>query len=895
MAFQVSPGINTSEIDLTTVIPSISTTEGAIAGVFAWGPVGKFILVDSEITLTARYGKPSDMNFETFFTAANFLAYGSRLYVSRAAQVTGFSNTVSSISTLATTTSGFNPNQLVITGSLTAFTAAGVAAGYSVYGPGIPDGALVTSLTTANSGGGTVNPDRSVAVISANATAAATVSLNFSDPKYSFNAVAASNGTPAITRANYIVKNADHFETSTYAAGVEYIARYPGDLGNSLKVSVCDTVDQYSSTINPFALTDASGVVLTNSVNSVPSSVTGISVSVGSNIANVYIQANTVGTISTVTYNSGSAGVNLTPNTVTLSTNPYAVGDTVQFANSVGALPSPLANSTNYFVSYSSGLAIAVSATSGAANIALTPAVSGQTQSVIGAPESTKLTYSEAIVAATAMKNKLSIGDYIEVGNSSIGRQSLRVKAIGTPAGDNLSTPTISWFNVTFDDTYKLSTNYIANNFARKWEYYNTVALAPAISKTVSDSGSPTIDQMSVVVVDEDGKWSGVPGTVLEVYQNLSRATNAKNTDGTTNYYKTIINNGSRYIWAANDRQTLGVTVAGSANSVLVANSTATAPYTASFAGGADGATSTTISMGDLALAWDLFADPTSVSVSLLMQGKPRDGTNGTQLANYLIDNIAEKRKDCIVFVSPEKADVFGATAVEGQQAQNIIGFRNSLRSSSYAVLDSGYKYQYDKYNDVYRYIPLNGDIAGLTARTDDVRDPWFSPAGFNRGQIKNLVKLAYNPTLGDRDLLYKNDINPVVTFPGQGTVLFGDKTILGRPSAFDRINVRRLFIILEKTIATAAQSTLFEFNDEFTRAQFKNLVEPFLRDIQGRRGIYDFRVVCDETNNTPEIVDSNRFAGDIYVKPAKSINYIQLNFVAVRSGVEFTEVVGQF
>jgi len=225
MAFQVRPGINTSEIDLTTVIPSISTTEGAIAGVFGWGPVGKFVLVDSEITLTARYGKPTDSNFETFFTAANFLAYGSRLYVSRAAQVTGFSNTVPSIITLATTTSGFNPNQLVITGSLTAFTAAGVTAGHTVYGPGIPDGATVTSLATANSLGGSTNPDRSVAVISANATAAATVSLNFSDAKYSFNALAASNGTPATTRANYIVKNADHFETSTNAAGVEYIAR----------------------------------------------------------------------------------------------------------------------------------------------------------------------------------------------------------------------------------------------------------------------------------------------------------------------------------------------------------------------------------------------------------------------------------------------------------------------------------------------------------------------------------------------------------------------------------------------------------------------------------------------------------------------------------------------
>jgi len=209
--------------------------------------------------------------------------------------------------------------------------------------------------------------------------------------------------------------------------------------------------------------------------------------------------------------------------------------------------------------------------------------------------------------------------------------------------------------------------------------------------------------------------------------------------------------------------------------------------------------------------------------------------------------------------------------------------------------MDSGYKYQYDKYNDVYRYVPFNGDVAGLAVRTDDTRDPWFSPAGYNRGIIKNIVKLPYNPRQADRDVLYKSDINPIVNFPGQGTILFGDKTLLGKPSAFDRINVRRLFIVLEKAIATAAKFSLFELNDEFTRAQFKNLVEPFLRDVQGRRGIYDFAVICDGTNNTGEVIDRNEFIADIYIKPAKSINFIQLNFVAVRTGVEFSEIIGKF
>jgi phage tail sheath protein FI len=288
-----------------------------------------------------------------------------------------------------------------------------------------------------------------------------------------------------------------------------------------------------------------------------------------------------------------------------------------------------------------------------------------------------------------------------------------------------------------------------------------------------------------------------------------------------------------------------------------------------------------------------LFASAENVDISLVMTGKSRGGTNGEQISNYLVDNIAETRKDCIVLTSPDKADVVNNSAED--ESQDTVDFRNSLRSSSYLVIDSGYKYQYDKYNDIFRWIPLNGDIAGLCVRTDAQRDPWFSPAGFNRGQIKNVVKLAYNPDQADRDILYKNGINPVATFPGQGTILYGDKTALAKPSAFDRINVRRLFIVLEKAISTAAKFSLFELNDEFTRAQFVSLVEPFLRDVQGRRGIYDYRVVCDETNNTGEVIDRNEFVGDIYVKPAKSINFIQLNFVAVRSGVAFHEVVGRF
>jgi phage tail sheath protein FI len=293
-----------------------------------------------------------------------------------------------------------------------------------------------------------------------------------------------------------------------------------------------------------------------------------------------------------------------------------------------------------------------------------------------------------------------------------------------------------------------------------------------------------------------------------------------------------------------------------------------------------------------LAQGYELFSDASEVDISFVLQGRP-NGASGYELANYIIDNIASVRRDCVAFVSPHYYTSGDGGSNIVNTAQEVVDWAAGVTASTYAVVDSGYKYQYDKYSDAYRWVPLNGDIAGLCARTDDLRDPWFSPAGYNRGNVKNVVKLQLNPNKSQRDLLYKNGVNPVITQPGQGTVLFGDKTYAGKTSAFDRINVRRLFIVLEKTIANAAKSTLFEFNDEFTRATFRNLVEPFLRDVQGRRGIYDFKVVCDESNNTGQVIDTNSFVGDIYIKPARSINFIQLNFVAVRTGVEFSEVVG--
>ena len=301
----------------------------------------------------------------------------------------------------------------------------------------------------------------------------------------------------------------------------------------------------------------------------------------------------------------------------------------------------------------------------------------------------------------------------------------------------------------------------------------------------------------------------------------------------------------------------------------------------------AGGVSADTPTDGNIQSALSILANDETYDISLLPLGSASAAT-----VNYAISSVAEVRKDCVVFASPLLTDVVDNA---GSEAADIVSFRESLTASSYAVLDSGWKYQYDRYNNVYRWIPLNADVAGLCAYTDTVADPWYSPAGFNRGKIKNAVKLAWSPNLSQRDSLYKNGVNPVVSIKGEGIVLLGDRTMQKAPSAFDRINVRRLFITLEKAISKAARYSMFEFNDAFTRAQFVAMVEPYLRTVKGRRGIIDFKVVCDETNNTGDVIDRNAFVGDIYIKPARSINFIQLNFVAVKTAVDFNTVVGQF
>ena len=701
MAFQVSPGINISEIDLTAGVQATSLSAGAFVGPFQWGPALQITNISSESDLVQVFGKPDTNTYAYWFSAQSFLAYSNQFRVVRAIANNALNATTEAKALTGTVTADIGTNAYLLIGSTTAFTSE-VVNGQIIY-----IGSNTTPLTVAN----VVN------AVALTITTALTAS------------VSVANG---VTSYGVLVKNENQWDAS-FSSGVSGLglasAKWPGDIGNSLKISLC------------------------------PSSTAFLDTAVAGNLA------------------------------------------------------FSLSNTT-----------------------------------VVG--------------TGTTFTSDVIVGDYL-VANG----QSFQVSAITNATHLTVATaPTMSM-------------SILTNNWSRKWEYASLFDAAPGTSTFTSTAGG-SLDELHVVVVDQDGLFTGVAGTVLEKYAFASKASDAKDAGGNNNYYKNLLNN-SAYVWWMGH---VGTTTNWGSSASTGAFGAGVLPYTKSFAGGNDANES--LSDGNVESGWDLFADPDQTDVSLLVTGPAQPNTVGA----YVISNIAEVRKDAVAFVSPNKASVVNNL---GGEIDDITTDRNALPSSSYAVMDSGWKYQYDKYNDVYRWVPLNGDIAGLAARTDTTNDPWWSPAGCTRGNIKNVVKLAWTPKPIDRDDLYKIGVNPVVSFPGQGVVLYGDKTLLSRPSAFDRINVRRLFIALEKTIARYAKAQLFEFNDEFTRAAFKNAVEPFLRDVKARRGLTDYLVVCDSTNNPAEIVDSNRFVGDIYVKPTRAINFIQLNFVAVRSGVSFQEVVG--
>jgi len=698
MAFQVSPGVNISEVDLTAGVQTVSLSAGGFAGPFQWGPALDVVNVSSEEDLVRKFGKPDTNVYEYWFTAQSFLSYSNQLKVVRALSARAL-NATATFKTLTGTVS--NSSATALTGTSTLFQTE-LKVGQKIVLAGSVT-AVVNSIVS--------NTSLTVTAALSNAVSSATV---------------AAYGV-------LVQNDADH--DNNYASGAAGYglasAKWPGDLGNSLKVSLCPSAGAFSN-----------------------SSLTG-------------------------------------------------------------------------------SLSLTADSTS----------VSG---------------------SGTLFQSELLVGDYI-VANG----KSYAVSAIASNTALTLAEAS--------DDTGSFS----SGSWERRWEFNSLFDAAPGTSDWASARAGSN-DEMHVVVVDEDGLFTGVPGTVLERFAFLSKASDAKSLNGDTNYYVNVLNRQSAYVWWLSH---VGTTSNWGSAAAGLAFGAAVQPYTKSLDGGNDA--NEVVSAGEVQQAYDLFADADQYDIALLAAGPATMAT-----ADYLITNIAEVRKDCVVFVSPLKASVVNNA---DNEVDDVIADRNNLSSSSYAVMDSGWKYTYDKYNDVYRWVPLNGDMAGLAARTDTTNDPWFSPAGFTRGNVKNVVKLAWNPKQSDRDDIYKVGVNPVVSFPGQGVLLYGDKTLLSRPSAFDRINVRRLFIALEKTIARYAKSQLFEFNDEYTRSAFRNVVEPYLRDVKARRGVTDFLVVCDSTNNTPAVIDANQFVGDIYVKPSRSINFIQLNFVAVRTGVAFDEIVGRF
>lgn len=633
MAFQLSPGVNVSEIDLTTIVPSTGTTEGAFVGDFNWGPVNQVITVSNESQLVDWFEKPDANNFTDFFSAANFLSYGENLKVVR---------TTDSSSALNATADG-------------------------------------TGLIIEN------------------------------EEKY----------------------EEDYLDGSGSVGN--WAAKYAGGMGNSLRISTCPSSNAFSDTMTATANTTSGDALITFS-------------------ANVH----------------------------------------------------------------------------------------------------------------TDTARPLTTGDYITIGD--LGRtEVIEISANG--------------FQVTVNSSSFINATLVSNTVVAEWKWNSEFEEAPSTSEwTTTRSGSD--DEMHVIVIDQNGQFTGVANTILEKYPFVSKATDATNNDGSTNYYRDVIANKSQYVyWMDHNSGGTNWGTVSTATTFTAVN----VPEYATLSGGLRGAPTN----ANTVIGWDKFKNAEEVDVALLVTGD----TNAT-VVTHVINNIAEYRKDCIALVSPERADVVDN---KGSEAADVVAYRATLPSSSYAVMDSNWKYMFDKYNNLYRWVPCNADVAGLCVRTDVARDPWFSPAGFNRGQLKNVIKFAWNPDKAARDTLYKKGVNPILRFPGEGPILYGDKTLLSKPSAFDRIGVRRLFIVIEKSIARASRYSLFEFNDAFTRSQFVALIEPYLRDVQGRRGIYDFRVVCDESNNTPEVIDRNEFIGDIYIKPARSINYIQLNFVAVRTGVDFNVIVGQF
>jgi hypothetical protein len=607
-------------------------------------------------------------------------------------------------------------------------------------------------------------------------------------------------------------------------------------------------------------------------------------------VANYLTYTNAAYVIRTVAndvFNAVASSANVSNNTLAiLNTDSYneLVATTGYAANSAllwsAKYPGALGNSLLVSVcdsvnAYSQDIFTAIAAAgANTANVSFTFNIGSNTASA---------TFPLA-AGANTFTSTVSLNDVIRVGNSTIGYQNLNISGYQTSGNGTILT-------INFAQNYSLVQDFVitagesANNtFTRYWKYFNAVTGAPGTTSYVNSRGGSG-DALHVVVVDNLGLFTGTPGTVLKTYQNLSRATDALNSTGQNNYYASVINHNDSFVWWLNDPQAnYSLT---SANMIPLN----TKPQYLYLQAGTDGAsTEGTVAPSVIMNGYNLFAENEFYQPSIYMAGKSIGGVANTLTAQYLINNIAGKLKNAIAVVSPDRSFVVNN---KGSEATDIIEQTiPQLSGSSYGVLDSGYKYQYDPFNNVFRYVPLNGDVAGLMSRTDYNSNVWVSPAGYSRGVINNVIKLAYNPRQEDRDLLYPAGCNPIISTKSNGVILFGDETLLGDPgSVFIDIGVRRLFIALEVAIAAAAKYELFNFNDPTTQALFKNMVNPFLTQVQGQRGIINFDVICDSTNNTDQVISSKGFVADIYIQPNRSINTIQLNFNAVGTTAVFQEL----
>lgn len=781
MPFQLSPGVAVVEKDFSSIVPAVSTSAGAYCGPFAWGPIEDPVRVSSETDLVARFGKPTDSNFQAFFTAANFLAYANNLLVTRT-DAEGLRNAVAQKSGsvqqtyVQLTDAGSGYVQGADTPVVT-FSAPTLEGGVTATGTVVTETEVVgevtqlriTGIIVTDGGSGYVTPP--------------TVTISAPAAGESGRAQAIVTHVP---QSGVKIKNiTDYLDAFADGQGVNgmFAAKFAGTKANGITVMVVDAGNwnQLTATQKTY-FPGAPGT-----------SIFAASEGITNDEIHIAVFDNDKGSF------SGVAGSMLEKYSFLskLSDAKRTDGTNNYYKNVI--------NSQSRYIWW----------------------LDHASDSQVSEPASVDVVNNTTGVAATFSTSR-----------------SITIPLAG------ISDPQFVFLNA-----------YNTYFTTRPTSELRQIA----ITNTNNNNGIFTVSAMTFTVVS--GETTAAVITVSEPIAAESASA-------------AMITSVSKATWGVTAE--VAKATAGSNTFKILKGS-----QTLTLDGGADDFGSTA---GQIQTAYAALTNADQYDISLVLTGNVSGLT-----ARFIVDNLCEVRKDCIAFISPN-ANGEPITATGGDATDAIIAYRQagtSDLSSSYAVIDSGFKYQYDRYNDAYRWVPLNGDIAGLCARTDYTADPWYSPGGFNRGQIKNVVKLAFNPSQSDRDVLYAAGVNPVVSFPGQGVVLYGDKTMLAKPSAFDRINVRRLFIVLEKAIATAAKYQLFEFNDSFTRAQFKNLVEPFLRDVQGRRGVTDFRVKCDEVNNTGEVIDRNEFVADIFIKPSRSINFITLNFVAARTSVSFEEIGG--